>query len=433
MPHKFFKIGMSKNIILILSFYFLTSKYAKNRIVEGIKRLTLQNMNIQNKIEWTKKHMPVMEMIRKDFFKSQPFKDILVGACLHITKETAILLTAIQDGGAAVIACASNPFSTQDDVAEYLRDRDIQVWGRKGMTEEEYKEGLWAVVNRSPHYVIDDGADLTILIHEMNVAPPLGGLEETTTGVTRIKNMDLKYPIIAVNDAQTKHFFDNVYGTGQSTIDGIIRSTNVLLAGKTFVVAGYGYCGRGLAQRAKGMGCNVIVTEIDPVKALQATMDGFKVMRMDMAVFEADIVVTVTGSINVLDENIRDLKDGAIIANAGHFDVEINKKVLERAEKITIISKDITEYKMWEFQTIYLLSEGRLVNLVAAEGHPSEVMDMSFANQAMGLKYLIENNLEKGVHDIPESVDKQVAIWKLQTLGIEIDKETPEQIKYRQS
>ena len=398
-------------------------------------------MNIQNKIEWTKNHMPVMAKIQKELATNKPFAGLKIGACLHLTKETAILLMAIKDGGAEVIACASNPLSTQDDVVEYLKSYGIFVYGKRGETVPEYIEGLRSVLACSPDYIIDDGADLTEAIHKDTHLEklPCGGLEETTTGVQRIKNMELLYPILAVNDAQTKHFFDNVYGTGQSTIDAIMRATNILLAGKTFVVAGYGYCGKGLAQRARGMGCNVIVTEVDPVKALQAHMDGFKVMEMKMASFQADIIVTVTGSINVLDKEVLNLKNRAIIANSGHFDVEINKKTLEtNAKSIKEISKDIVEYTLIDDPSdpdypckVYLLSEGRLVNLSAAEGHPSEVMDMSFANQALGLKYLIQNNLEKGVHNIPESIDKQVATWKLETLNVYFDKETPEQLSYK--
>lgn len=399
-------------------------------------------MNIKNKIEWTRQHMPVVEKIRQDFIESQPFKGLIVACCLHITKETAILLMAIRDGGAKVVACASNPLSTQNDVAEYLMgEENIIVSGKKGMTIEDYENGLdFVATTKNLDYVIDDGGDLTAKIHERSTNFPKGGLEETTTGVTRIKQMDLKYPILAVNDAKTKHYFDNVYGTGQSTIDGIIRATNILLAGKTFVVAGYGYCGKGLAQRAKGMGCNVIVTEIDPTKALQATMDGFRVMPMREAVMEADVVVTVTGSINVLGEyEILNLKDGAIIANAGHFDVEINKKALDHdAVNIVKISDDITEYEMeLDHKKVYLLSEGRLVNLSVAEGHPSEVMDMSFANQALSLEWLVkdskETSLPPGVHNVPKEIDEKVARLKLEALGIEIDKETEEQINYRMS
>jgi adenosylhomocysteinase len=367
--------------------------------------------------------------------------------CLHLTKETAILLLALQSGGATVTACASNPLSTQDDVVKYLQESGMKVFGTRGMSIEDYNIGLKTVYESKPDYIIDDGADLTkFILDAVNEFPnlPKGGLEETTTGVTRIKNMDLKYPIIAVNDADTKHLFDNVYGTGQSTLDGILRSTNILLAGKNFVVAGYGYCGKGLAQRAKGMGCNVVVTEVDPIRALQAVMDGFTVMEMKMAAFNADVIVTVTGSINVLDKQLNNLKDGAIIANAGHFDIEINRKFLEEnAKKITKISDDITEYTLIDDPTdpdfptrINLLSEGRLVNLSAAEGHPSEVMDMSFANQALSLEYLVKNPLsftDNKVYNVPTEIDKKVALLKLEALKVHIDKESEEQSKYRTS
>lgn len=394
-------------------------------------------MNIKEKIKWTEQHMPVVEKIRKEFIKEKPFKGLTCGVVLHLTKETAVLLMTLQDGGARIIASASNPLSTQEDIVKYLREeRKMEIYGRKGMTDKEYQDGLLAVVKAKSDYVIDDGGDLHNLFNTGNFeVMPKGGLEETTTGVTRIKQMDLKYPILAVNDADTKHLFDNHFGTAQSTLDGIIRATNILLAGKTLVVAGYGQCGSGIADRARGMGCNVIVTEIDYIKALQAFMDGFRVMPMRRAVFEADIVVTVTGSINVLGEEIRNLKDGAIIANAGHFDVEINKKVLKDNFKETKeVSKDITEYTMHGYKTIYLLSDGRLVNLAAAEGHPSEIMDLSFSNQLLGLEYMVKDKGMKimpKVYDIPKSIDEKVAMLKLEALDIEIDKETEEQINYR--
>lgn len=411
-------------------------------------------MEINNKIEWTKNHMPVMCEIMEEFYLTKPFEGLTIGACLHLTKETAILLTAIKDSGAKVVACASNPLSTQDDVVQYLNDYGIYTLGKKGMSEEEYKQGLYEVVSSKPDYVIDDGADLTKMIHgeiDSDINPsdyPKGGLEETTTGVTRIKNMDLKYPILAVNDSDTKHLFDNVYGTGQSTIDAIMRATNILLAGKTFVVAGYGNCGKGLAQRAKGMGCNVIVTEIDPIKALQASMDGFKVMKMSNAATIGDVFVTVTGSKDVIRKlDFMIMKSGAIVANAGHFDVEIEMGEINKTFKSKKISDDITEYEIpvkemyggefvfKDLHRILILSEGRLVNLSAAEGHPSEVMDMSFANQILGLEWLVEYNdtLKPGVHNIPGMIDEKVAKLKLKALGIEIDKETDEQIEYKNS
>lgn len=372
---------------------------------------------VNKNIEQAKKNMLVVESIRQNFVDTQPFKGLTIGACLHITKETAILLLAIQDAGANVVACASNPLSTQDDVAEYLREQGIEVYGKKGMTDEEYSDGLYKVSAADPDYIIDDGADLTALILSGNIGMflPKGGLEETTTGVQRIKKMELKYPIIAVNDADTKHLFDNVYGTGQSTLDGIIRATNALLAGKTFVVAGYGNCGKGLAQRAKGMGCNVIVTEINPIKVLQAHMDGFRVMTMEEAAPLGDIFVTVTGSRDVITKrHMNVMKNGVILANAGHFDVEI----------------DVASAKELNLN---ILADGRLVNLACAEGHPSEVMDMSFANQLLGLNYLVKNagGMENRVHDVPKRIDEEVAELKAKALGIEYDSETPEQIEYR--
>lgn len=383
-------------------------------------------MDIKQKIKSTYDNMPVMAKIREEFLKSKPFEGLKVGACLHLTKETAILLMALQDGGAKVVACASNPLSTQNDVADYLEgERKMTIFGKKGMTDEEYKKGLEGVVASKPDYIIDDGADLTDLIHRTAFPEreglPKGGLEETTTGVTRIKNWNLQYPILAVNDADTKHLFDNVYGTGQSTLDGIIRATSVLLAGKTFVVAGYGHCGKGLAQRAMGMGCNVIVTEIDPIKALQAYMDGFRVMTMQEASSVGDIFVTVTGSKNVINrENMSKMKQSAILANSGHFDIEID---VGSAKELGL----------------NVLAEGRLVNLACAEGHPSEVMDMSFANQALGLEYLVKKvkedpmGLSNTVHNIPKEIDERVARLKLEAFGIKIDEETEEQITYRKS
>lgn len=377
-------------------------------------------MNIEEKINRTRLNMPVVEQIRKRFLEEKPFNldvgFIRVGACLHLTKETAVLLLALKDGGADVVACASNPLSTQDDVVDYLNQNGVISFGKKGMSVKDYDNGLQKVLDSRPDYVIDDGGDLTEKIHSMyqDRFIPKGGLEQTTTGVNRIKNMNLLYPILAVNDAKTKHFFDNVYGTGQSTIDGIIRATNTLLAGKTFVVAGYGYCGRGLAQRARGMGCNVVITEIDPTKALQAYMDGFKVMKMTEAAKIGDIFVTVTGSINVITAaDIGWMKKGAILANSGHFDVEIN------VEDVKQFSDRVT-----------LLAEGRLVNLACAEGHPSEVMDMSFANQALGLEYIKNNKLNPGVYDIPVEIDSKVAKLKLESLDIQIDEETDEQKRY---
>lgn len=373
-------------------------------------------MEINQKIKQTRENMPVVETIRRQFFETQPLKGLTIGACLHITKETAMLLMAIRDAGAKVVACASNPLSTQDDIADYLRTYgNIEVHGKKGMTDEEYGDGLYKVSAADPDYVIDDGADLTVVLLHRVEWRPKGGLEQTTTGVQRIKKMRLSYPILAVNDADTKHLFDNVYGTGQSTLDGIIRATNVLLAGKTFVVAGYGNCGRGVAQRARGMGCNVIVTEINPIKALQAHMDGFRVEPMIEAAKVGDIFVTVTGSRDVITrEHMVCMKDNVILANAGHFDIEI----------------DVKEAKRFNLN---ILADGRLVNLACAEGHPSEVMDMSFANQLLGLDYLVKHSdrMENKVHDIPKRIDEEVAELKAKALGVEYDIETPEQAEYR--
>lgn len=400
-------------------------------------------MKIENKIEWTRQHMPVLDKIRQEFLETQPLKGLKVGACLHLTKETAILLMTIQDAGAEVIACASNPLSTQDDVVEYLRNhRGMIVYGKKGMNESEYHNGVYSVAIAECDYVIDDGADLTATILGIGdeVKRPKGGLEETTTGINRIKNMNLEYPILAVNDADTKHLFDNVYGTGQSTLDGIIRATNILLAGKTFVVAGYGNCGKGLAQRAKGMGCTVIVTEVDPIRVLQAQMDGFEVMQMNDAAYIGDVFVTVTGSKDVITAvHLLHMKNGAIIANSGHFDVEIEMAQINKQYKSKIISENMTEYEIPVGQVEYgkmnpkiiVLSEGRLVNLASAEGHPSEVMDMSFANQLLGLGYLINTELPPGVHNIPKNIDHRVAELKAEAMGIKYDVETEDQINYR--
>lgn len=375
-------------------------------------------MNIEQKIKWTKQHMPVMDIIDREFLESKPFKRLTIGACLHLTKETAILLMAIQDGGAKIVACASNPLSTQDDIVKYLKEeRKMEVYGKKGMTKQEYDQGLLKVAQAKPSYVIDDGADLHHLFHERKFEYlPKGGLEQTTTGVTRIKQMNLKYPILAVNDAKMKHYFDNFFGTGQSTIDGIIRATNILMAGKIFVIAGYGYCGSGLAERARGMGCNVIITEINPIKAIQAKMNGFRVMKMSEAAKIGDIFVTVTGSINVINrDHLLNMKQGVILANSGHFDVEIDVKS----------AKELG---------INILADGRLVNLACAEGHPSEVMDTSFAVQILGLEYIIKyKELKVGVHEIPDEIDQKIANLKLDSLEIKIDTETKEQEDYSKS
>jgi adenosylhomocysteinase len=391
-------------------------------------------------IEWAENHMPVLMEIRKRFQEEKPLKDIKIGACLHVTKETAVLIRTLKAGGADITLTASNPLSTQDDVAAALASEGIRVYAIKGETREEYYKFIEMVLKNEPIITIDDGADLVTTLHKGkgNINIVIGGTEETTTGVLRLKAMAdkklLKYPIIAVNNAETKWDFDNVYGTGQSTIDGILRATNILIAGKKFVVAGYGHCGKGIAIRAKGMGARVIVTEVDPIKALKAVMDGFDVMPMREAAKHGDIFVTATGNKNVIRrEHIELMKDGAILANAGHFNVEIDINALEEMKKEKRKINDFTdEYILNDGRKIYLLAEGRLVNLVAAEGHPSEVMDMSFSNQALCIEYIVKNyhKLEPKVYDVPREIDEEIARLKLKKMGIEIDTMTEEQINY---
>ncbi|MCX7831355.1 MAG: adenosylhomocysteinase [Actinobacteria bacterium] len=394
------------------------------------------------KIVWAKRRMPVVESITERFSKERPLSGLRVGACLHVTSETANLMIALKEGGAEVYLCASNPLSTQDEVAASLvRDFDIPVFAIHGEDREKYYEHIHRVLSKSPDITIDDGADLVTTLHtdeRYSTSNVLGGTEETTTGVIRLRAMEkngvLRYPIIAVNDAMTKHLFDNRYGTGQSTIDGILRATNILIAGKVFVVCGYGWCGKGLAMRARGMGANVVVVEIDPIKALEAAMDGFSVLSMMEASKVGDIFVTVTGNISVIrKEHFDVMKDGAILANAGHFDVEID---IDTLESISIEKKElrpnVISYILKDRREIILLSEGRLVNLSAAEGHPAEVMDMSFANQALSVEYISKNhrNLEKKVYRVPDEIDKKVASLKLESMGINIEELTEEQIKY---
>jgi adenosylhomocysteinase len=391
-------------------------------------------------IEWAENHMPVLMEIRKRFQEEKPLKDIKIGACLHVTKETAVLIRTLKAGGADITLTASNPLSTQDDVAAALASEGIRVYAIKGETREEYYKFIEMVLKNEPIITIDDGADLVTTLHKGkgNINIVIGGTEETTTGVLRLKAMAdkklLKYPIIAVNNAETKWDFDNVYGTGQSTIDGILRATNILIAGKKFVVAGYGHCGKGIAIRARGMGARVIVTEVDPIKALKAVMDGFDVMPMREAAKHGDIFVTATGNKNVIRrEHIELMKDGAILANAGHFNVEIDINALEEMKKEKRKINDFTdEYILNDGRKIYLLAEGRLVNLVAAEGHPSEVMDMSFSNQALCIEYIVKNyhKLEPKVYDVPREIDEEIAKLKLKKMGIEIDTMTEEQINY---
>lgn len=391
-------------------------------------------------VEWATKHMPVLSQIRSRFEKEQPLKNVTVGACLHVTKETAVLAETLKAGGAKVALCGSNPLSTQDEVAAFLAEKDINVYAWRDQKTEEYFWCINQVLDYKPQVTLDDGADLVGTLHKERtelLENVTGGTEETTTGVIRLRAMEkdgaLKYPIIAVNDAYTKYLFDNRYGTGQSTIDGILRSTSLLLAGKNFVVAGYGWCGRGLAMRAKGMGAQVIVTEIDPTKALEAIMDGFRVMPMDEAAKIGDFFVTLTGDISVIrKEHMLKMKDGAIIANSGHFNVEINIPDLENlSSSKRTVRPNLEEYSLKDGRKLYLLAEGRLVNLAAAEGHPSEVMDMSFSNQALSTEYLVKNKgLETRVYRVPKKIDELVAGLKLKAIKVEIDELTEEQKRY---
>jgi len=394
-------------------------------------------------IEWASRHMPVLNQISKRFEVEKPLKGLKVGACLHVTKETAVLIRALVAGGADVALCSSNPLSTQDEVAAALAKMGVNVYAWRGENVEEYYWCINRVIDHEPVITLDDGADLVSTLHSSRVDAlknVKGGTEETTTGVMRLKAMArrgmLKYPIIAVNDAYTKYLFDNRYGTGQSTIDGILRATNILLAGKKFVVCGYGWCGRGIALRARGMGANVIVTEVNPIRALEAVMDGFQVMSMGEAASIGDIFVTATGNINVIrKEHMLKMRDGAILANSGHFNVEVS---IPDLEGISISKKTIRpnleEYTLKDGRRIYLLAEGRLVNLAAAEGHPSEVMDMSFSNQALCVEYLAKKpRMEPNVYVVPREIDEAIAKLKLKLMGIEIDEMTEEQKRYIES
>ena len=401
----------------------------------------------KQRIDWANRFMPVLDSIRARFENERPLDGLRVAACLHVTTETANLMKTLKAGGAETVLCASNPLSTQDDVsASLVVDEGIGVFAINGEDTETYYKHIDATLDLQPTITMDDGADLVSRLHSEETNPALveqvvAGTEETTTGVIRLKSMAaegvLKYPIIAVNDARTKHFFDNRYGTGQSTLDGIIRATNLLIAGTTVVIAGYGWCGRGVASRARGLGANVIVTEVDALKALEAVMDGFRVMPMQKAVQEADLVVTLTGDIHVLrKEHFEAMKDGAIIANSGHFNVEIDIPVLEKLSVDKRLSRPYVDmYTLEDGRKLYLVGEGRLVNLAAAEGHPASVMDMSFANQALSLEYIAKNhdNFENRVYDVPESIDDMVAQLKLQAFGVEIDTLTDEQVKYLNS
>ena len=404
-----------------------------------IKDLTLADLG-RKKIEWAGEHMPVLQKVRGEFERTKPLDGVKIGACLHVTSETANLMITLKLGGADVRLSASNPLSTKDDVAASLvRDFGIPVFAVHGEDRESYYENIRAVAEFRPHITLDDGGDLTSFIHKNELTEGvIGGTEETTTGVIRFRAMEkqgvLRYPIIAVNDADTKHLFDNRYGTGQSTIDGIIRATNRLLAGSLFVVAGYGWCGRGVAMRAKGMGAQVIITEVNPLKAIEATMDGFRVMPMSEAALIGDIFVTLTGDINVLrKEHFEKMKDGAIIANSGHFNVEIDINALEKLCKSKRRVRDmVEEYEFKDGKRIYLLGEGRLINLAAAEGHPPDVMDMSFANQALSVEYIFKHGkqLKRMVYPVPKDIDEEIARLKLKSMGIKIDSLTKEQKKY---
>ncbi|MBD3155502.1 MAG: adenosylhomocysteinase [Candidatus Aenigmarchaeota archaeon] len=396
------------------------------------------------KIEWAEDHMPVLMKIREEFKKKKPFKGLNIGCCLHVTKETAVLVKILKAGGAKVGLCQSNPLSTQDDVAAALAEEGIHIYAWRGCNNKEYYWCLNKVLDLKPTITVDDGADLISTIHSGRqelIDDVYAGQEETTTGVIRLRAMEkdgaLKYPIIAVNDTPTKHLFDNYYGTGQSTIDGILRSTNIMFAGKTFVMAGYGDCGGGIAERAKGMGANVIVTEVSPVRALKAAMDGYRVMTMEEAAKLGDIFVTSTGDRDIITKkHFKLMKNGAIVANSGHFNVEVDVKGLEELAKYKKeIRNNTVEYTLKNGKKIYLLSEGRLVNLAGAEGHPCNVMDMSFANHALSADYVVKNHkkLENKVYVVPEEIDKRIARLKLGTMGIEIDKLTKKQEKYLNS
>jgi adenosylhomocysteinase len=409
-----------------------------------VKDISLAERGL-SRIQWAEREMPVLRLIREHFGRDRPLDGIRIAACLHVTTETANLMRTLQAGGADVVLCASNPLSTQDDVAAALVTTfETPTFAIKGEDNKTYYEHIKAALAHRPHITMDDGADLVSTLHTDRtdlLESVIGGTEETTTGVIRLRAMAkkgvLRYPIIAVNDAMTKHLFDNRYGTGQSTIDGIIRATNTLLAGKTVVVAGYGWCSRGIAQRARGLGAQVAITEVDPLRALEAVMDGFRVVPMIEAARLGDVFVTATGDVNVIDkQHMEAMRDGAILANSGHFNVEINIPALESiAVEKRRVRDSVDQYTLADGRTISLLAEGRLVNLAAAEGHPASVMDMSFANQALSLEYIAGNaaELQNQVYSVPQEIDKRVAQLKLEAMGIEIDALTREQAKYLES
>jgi len=415
---------------------------AQNQKQSGdVKDLALTERG-KRKIEWANQQMPVLQLIRKRFIKEQPLKGVRIAACLHVTSETANLMIALRDGGADAVVCASNPLSTQDEVAASLvKDYGIPTFAIKGEDNATYYAHISAALDHKPQVTMDDGADLVTQLltkRTESVGDVIGGTEETTTGVIRLRAMakdgTLKYPIIAVNDAMTKYMFDNRYGTGQSTIDGLVRATNLLLAGSKIVVAGYGWCGRGVAMRAKGLGADVIVTEVNPVRALEAVMDGFRVMSMNEAAKVGNVFITVTGNKSVLTmDHFEKMRDGAVLCNSGHFNVEIDIPALEKMSSQKRPARPLVdEYVMRDGRKIYLLGEGRLVNLATAEGHPASVMDMSFANQALSVEFLLKNaaQMEKQVYPVPEAIDRQIAKLKLESMGVQVDKLTPEQEQY---
>jgi adenosylhomocysteinase len=396
----------------------------------------------KRRIEWADRQMPVLAAIRERFEREQPLAGYRVSACLHVTTETANLARTLKAGGADVVLCASNPLSTQDDVAAALvEEYDVSVFAIKGEDNDTYYAHIEAAVDHKPHLTMDDGADVIGVLHSARreqLGDIIAGTEETTTGVIRLKALEaegkLGFPVIAVNEAMTKHMFDNRYGTGQSTIDGLIRATNVLLAGRKLVISGYGWCGKGVAMRAKGLGAHVIVTEVDPLRALEAVMDGFEVLPMEAAAAEGDVFITATGDKHVLRaEHFERMKDGAILANTGHFNVEIDIPALKKLATRTTEARQFVEgYELADGRTLYLLAEGRLLNLSAAEGHPASVMDMSFANQALSAEYAVKNSgsLERKVYGVPDEIDKEIARLKLETMGVVLDQLTEEQARY---
>ena len=414
----------------------------------SIKNYDVKDLSLASagklRTEWSSREMPVLKLIKQRFSKEKPLTGVRISACLHITTETANLALALKEGGAELVLCASNPLSTQDDVAAALVEYGLPTFAIKGEDNQTYYQHINSALEHKPHLTVDDGADLVSTAHREKtqlLANIIGGTEETTTGVIRLRNMaedgKLKYPIVAVNDAKTKHFFDNRYGTGQSTIDGITRATNVLWAGKKVVVCGYGWCGRGIARRAQGMGAWIIVTEVNPISALEATMDGYQVISLLEAAKIGDIFITATGDVSVIDKtHLSQMKDGAILANSGHFNVEINIPALEKLAKAKRQMRPfVDEYTLTDGRRIYLLGEGRLINLAAAEGHPASVMDMSFANQALCLEYLVKNKgkLQPKVYPVPEDIDNEVGRLKLKAMNISIDSLTKEQKKYLES